>query len=840
MDKQDKQQKRRFAITREYKYIKRYKVIQKSFLDKLLEDLKPKKEKKKEIVKEVKEEKAVKGADIALMKALPIIIFVVIIGYVFFTFQNIQQALQAQLIEEKKEIIFPEIRRAFFSDYGSISERKSAVILNVYLPEEKMYTVRLSHLTRPFSNIIYIYSDDIYPKTQDTVDFINMLKKRLERRGFIVQNINSKEQILYMASNSIFVLPSDKIPPNMEEYFEFMIKKDILPIIISSTPTEQQFGLGIKDINPYWASKNIQFVPTTQDPKNMRMYQMFYLVKNAQLINDGASYFINEKTGDEFIFVPGSVGDSLINHWKNVSDAVLDVEDLIIAFVNGLRPYERQGKEYVPVETVYNLENGSHYIFIESDNIDKKSFDVLVTFEFDEEKYFKVVSVHKDYNGYIFPAEKMPILPFYVRKSHVLLQYLPNPEKQSFSKLSFYVYDNRGSVIEEIPISGHAAVSLNSISTIQYINTSLQQGRYLLEIKDKQTDVVYARTLLELGSLDIRTEADFDKGKITFYFEIAGRPTKVGYVTLSLKGADFQAGGRNTDRLPIDMSQYFGGSIPAGNYTFLINIEGLGEREINVYNPPRIGLSRLFSPERIVMFLLAGGIYAVGMLVKQREELPYTIDIPDFAPVEYTTLELTKEEIKEAFNKIQEYYRWRYTPLTLQEIKNGIAVVLGRQDLVINDFNLEIVLSLLEKEGIIKEESGYYMLTDWLKTGFSPQQLVAFRIIRDIALENAIPFKPLTRSLPHTKLTFPWQEFWIYIYSSLDKESIIDSVLTNVANHPEHLHIILVHNEEEAYTFRTLLSSGRKKDSLLKSYLNTETVLLFTTDELLNKIKELI
>jgi len=56
---------------------------------------------------------------------------------------------------------------------------------------------------------------------------------------------------------------------------------------------------------------------------------------------------------------------------------------------------------------------------------------------------------------------------------------------------------------------------------------------------------------------------------------------------------------------------------------------------------------------------------------------------------------------------------------------------------------------------------------------------------------------------------------------------------------PQHLHIILTHNEEEAYTFHTLLSTGRKRDSLLKAYIDNEVVFLFTTQELIDKIKQL-
>jgi hypothetical protein len=324
------------------------------------------------------------------------------------------------------------------------------------------------------------------------------------------------------------------------------------------------------------------------------------------------------------------------------------------------------------------------------------------------------------------------------------------------------------------------------------------------------------------------------------YFEIAGKPTKIGQAVISSTSfGDYQAIVKNSDRAVLDLSKYFGGSIPAGNYTFKVDIQGLGTIEVNVYRAPALGITRLFSIERMIMFLIAGIIYAAGFLIKRNEELPYSIDVPDFAPVEYNTLQLTEEEILKSFDTISDYYKWKYIPLKLEEIKRGISMYLGRTDLIINDFNLEIVLATLEREGLIEEESGFYIKKEWLKTGFTKEQLVAFRLIRDAAISNAVQFKNLTRSLPNTKLMFPWQEFWIYLYSSVDKERIVETVIQNVYKNPDALHVIVVHDQEEAYTFHTLLSTGRKKDALLKAYIDNGIVFMFTTQELVDKINQL-
>ncbi|MEM4295497.1 MAG: hypothetical protein QXI89_01890 [Candidatus Anstonellales archaeon] len=829
---------KRFAINKDYKYIKNFKIAQRSFIDNLLDQFKTKKP-KQEKVKEIKEKVQVKGIDIMLMKALPLLIFLGLIGYFYITFQNITASLAEQPVIGEEKIKFPEIRKALFIDYGARDNRIYAALINLYLPEEKIYTIHLSRMIRPFTGNIFIYSDDIYPKTEDTLKFIETLEKELNNKGFVVQRIYSKEQLNYIDSNSIFVLPSDKLPANIENYFDKMSEKGITILIISSTPTNEQIELGIRDITSYWASKDIRFIPSTFKPSGMKMYQAFYYVDKASLINGGASYILT-KGGDEFIFIPGSVGDTITNHWRNSQEAALDTANIIIEFVKGLREYKKEeGERLVPDEILYNLPNGSHYVLIENNDKNKSALNVLLTADLDGNTFFyKPLTVVKDYNGYIYPNEPMPILPFYVRNVPIVFEYLPDPEQALFSSIGLKLVNANNQVVDNVTLAQGSQVPLNSISTVQYINKDLNDTRYLIELVDLRKNTVYSRSVLELGTLEIRPEPKFDEGKITFYFEIAGRPTKVGNVVLSLVGGDFTAGTRNSDRITIDMSGYYGGAIPAGNYTFKFSIEGLGQREVNIYNPPKIGISRLFSIERMALILIAGIIYAVGMMVKRAEELPYNIDIPDFAPVEYTTLELSKEEIKKAFEVISDYYKWKYIPLRLEEIKRGISMMLGRKDLVINDFNLEIVLGNLERDGIVKEESGFYVLTEWLKSGFTIQQLIAFRLIRDAAIAHALPFKNITRALPHTKVTFPWQEMWIYLYSSLDKERITDAILNNVGK-TEALQIILVPDEREAYTFHTLLSSGRKKDSLIKAYIDNGIIFLFTTQELIDKIEQL-
>jgi hypothetical protein len=149
-----------------------------------------------------------------------------------------------------------------------------------------------------------------------------------------------------------------------------------------------------------------------------------------------------------------------------------------------------------------------------------------------------------------------------------------------------------------------------------------------------------------------------------------------------------------------------------------------------------------------------------------------------------------------------------------------------------------LVLEQLVREGLLLQEGRYYLKSEWSSTGFSSEQLVMFRLLRDVCIDLAIQFKPLSRNLPNTILTLPWQDFYIYLYSPINKEAVINTLIDGVGK-SNAISIIVVPDEEDVEAIDLAISDGRTRTALLKSYIDNELVFVFTINELTTKLHQI-
>ncbi|RME79794.1 MAG: hypothetical protein D6769_01385, partial [Methanobacteriota archaeon] len=785
-------------------------------------------------VKKVKEKKITpKGPIVLLGKLLPLLVLLAIGFFAYLKISSVLLALSQQAtIVEKPFTVTP--LSSYYVDSGTRTEKLNAVAASLDIePVDRQYDVSLGFLTMPFNGIVYIYKDpSLTPNGKELVD---SLQEELVKRGLVASVISSTQSFTQLKSESILIVPSDYLPDSMVSRIDVLRSKNILLFLISKDPSVQKSYVGqTKFVSDFWTSEGVSFKPSLKKSQALSLSYAEYEVEGASNTIYDVSYFVLSKSGMRYLFLPVSVDASISNYYKGGKKGALsDILKVFDAYI----------RSSVGDKVDYSVSGGNYTFYADwkpeqsSNKLEKlESFNALLTVTSANRTYYVPLEVSKDYPGYAHFQLPMPVLPYNITNEESLIELFLNPKENAYKRVKLLVYDPSNNVVDERDVNDAVPIPPNIPFKATYINKNLSTGTYILSFVDARTAHTYARTVLEIGQLEVKGEPDFDKGVINFTFYVGGRPTQVSQATISYK--DFKKTYTGVQSAPFDLSEYFKGSIPSGTYDFKVDVEGAVTQTVTLKRVPRTNIGALLKPTNIAMLLISAAFYVFAMFIKRKEELPFSIDIPDFAPVEYDTKEITEEQLIEAFEQVNKFYKWKFSPLNLDEIKKGISTVLGDNELVLNDFNLEIVLNHAIASGKLIEKDGYYLPSSWQDYGFTPDQLVMFRKIRDVCVDLAIPFKPLSKSFPSTTLTFPWQKFDIYLYSPYNKASLIKSILSRVGDETR-AQIILFSSEEELDKFEKVLSDGTQQSSLLRSYIDNELVFIFTIDDLIKHIKQL-
>jgi hypothetical protein len=215
-----------------------------------------------------------------------------------------------------------------------------------------------------------------------------------------------------------------------------------------------------------------------------------------------------------------------------------------------------------------------------------------------------------------------------------------------------------------------------------------------------------------------------------------------------------------------------------------------------------------------------------------------SLDIPDFPPVSRTKVPLATESVLALFEKVNENYRWEYTPLTVSEVKNGFGDLYHKGiSIYITDYNAEFLLNELKRKNKLGEFMEYYGLLSWeKKSGRTIRYLGMLRKLRDICINNAIPFTSLDESkICDSEITVVGQQMYLHFYGK-DREKNI--VKTSLQTLEKGITIVIFKDNSEKRDFNNLLNSPTNSSLLMKVEVENSSVLLLTYPELEHMIQE--
>ena len=283
-------------------------------------------------------------------------------------------------------------------------------------------------------------------------------------------------------------------------------------------------------------------------------------------------------------------------------------------------------------------------------------------------------------------------------------------------------------------------IGTRQFSIVHYYSFTIPSGYYTASLVDINGNV-YGSSLFYVANVNITpVSLNFKNGTFSFSMKSNGVPVSNTSYTASLNGAYSQTGqvqsGNLTYILPGGAAQGYGSkvftfSMFGANYTYSTN-----------YASTSPGIPPLY----IEFGVAAVFIIILNLVLKAPTTDDYYIDVPNFPPVKKVKLKADVNSITGIFDAVNFGYRWKYMPLTPEEVKNGVStnIRLENVPVAVTLQNISGVLNKLVAQGILVSSGGYYAPAVWVaQSKHDIEYLAIFRKLRDFCVTNAMLFTDL-------------------------------------------------------------------------------------------------
>ncbi|MCX8154461.1 MAG: hypothetical protein N3C61_01350 [Candidatus Micrarchaeota archaeon] len=740
------------------------------------------------------------------------IISVVVIGLlVVYGFFELVRQLQGQGEYREFRIDPPEIVEGFYAHYGPIGNNRFIPVLNIRSKE---------NLTVQVINSVHPIVKDFYIVKSSDPSLMKNIYEMTQYLGYNYRIISSRE--LESVPEGSFIIYADQI---LDENIYNFIKNSSKPVTIIflsfELPVNYRPSGGIPQRHNLFNQFPVEFNIRTNHPILGPMRVEFHIPEAN--INNFTSYHYDRSRNKLYIFFP--VGGT-----KN--DRVNSTETL----VRGLKYDLEMGtwansiaKRYSEFD-IQNIFEGARFIPITVEN--KYITDTVILYSIEKSNTFFVSSNMFPYKRGQVLSKDMFFLPRTEQSFNI--KYEPygirNERRDVEIRLLNSTYDP---LIKSIKIG-----VLDPMVTAEYKRVlDLREGLYLLELLSDGGSNILSRSIIVASDIypyaEYRETMQGREIRLIFY-SFDKSPIYVENIKYYLPWEDrtYEERFVSTNGIVIDLKQ----PLTSGNYSIRIQINNQTYyADFRVL--PRTALDRLLfgNPISMVSILLSIVLVLGANYLRPKPPIIYSIDIPEaFPPVEVDQIVLDEEMVKRAFHSVENYYKWKHIPLTEEEISEGLRTIDVRFENAIIDSNtLSIALNTLTMRGVLKKYRDYYILSEWEnESGYTIEQLVMYRTIRDSGLEMGIIFELDTNN--RIKYTTEYGDGIIYLYNPNRASEIIKSILENLNQDLEIVVIAKDFFDLKDFQYRLYFLSG---GMLVAEYIRNDRIQIYTLDDYLQRIK---
>ncbi|VVB77330.1 Uncharacterised protein [uncultured archaeon] len=347
-----------------------------------------------------------------------------------------------------------------------------------------------------------------------------------------------------------------------------------------------------------------------------------------------------------------------------------------------------------------------------------------------------------------------------------LISYEANNMTSPSVQLHIEVYDrNLSSTAQSIRIGTNTVPSRQFGAVTPTF--AIPSGYYILALKGFY-GYTYAEAYLHIANATINPiSTNFKNGSFVFSVSSNGQPVSNATYTINIDGAFENASSVVNGTITYDLPK--GTSIQFGTRVFNVRI-------FNTNYAIRVGnLQTPFNvPPLYIEFAIAIVVVVLlNFILKPPAVDEYYVDVPEFPPSKKEKVPVQEAALLGVFDKINYYYHWRFMPLTVEEIRQGINnnIRINNMPVSVTTQNADVVLSQLKNKGVLAGELNYYAPQAWVNASkHDMEYLVIFRKLRDYCVSHAILFTDLDTDVTADLLmTKEGKQNSVYIYSTEGK-----------------------------------------------------------------------
>lgn len=829
-----------FELRRKYQHAKNYRIKKKSEIDKINEKIatlfkgSSKKDKKSIFVEE---KPGKKFNPIIIAVAIFVALLIIFGGWFYFIVLP-----QTKVVEKPKEPIKIAFSTALL-DNGIITagDRRSEenigyARLRFSISGIKNYSVKLTTYAETIPRELYVFLSE-REEADGYDEFIATLRKELQKEKIVINEIDI-DRLETLPIGATIIVPSGTMP---KELLGVESKTDLNKLLSKGAViiyVGQRFALQtpLKDLPIAFDSTT-----TLQSENNFHLFQPLYEAKaNAPGIENFLIYgsvSVMKKGDGALIFVPQTIDGGWRNEEGRSAPEIggKDIANLILE----TKWATKEGEENIYAINTVNETSPTTDFFTNTFKGDKKTIKINIVAMTENNSTMqetKLVHAEKLANGSLFIDRGYTVTPREVTGEYTRMNAIIADNNSQRKSLFLEIREN-GKKITDSEFVGTRTLpaEISSIDT----PIDLDSGEYIANIVDEEGSV-YAQSYLRVAFINIKWRRDASSaGKYVFYVEREGTELKDPLRKISVK-VDNKYGPyefSNVKIISVDLSKDVErGDLPPGPHAFTFSI-GKIDKKVTIIKPdsaPPLIRDPLF----FGTIIFAALVLAIGVFFAQQGKMLYQIDIPDFPPVAKTNVPLKKEVILDLFNKVNQDYRWKYTPLTPAELKGGFKKMFYQgRPLYVTDYNIEYLLEKLEVNGDVKGYLEYFGPTIWEQQAKKTMPYLSmFRKIRDICVNYAAPFTLLGESQDcDTEITLLGQVMYASLYEKESAAQVVKKALKTIT---KGITLIVFKDEHAKSEFISLLASSSKAMLTLKMEVENGSVLLLTPTELEAKLKE--
>ena len=712
------------------------------------------------------------------------------------------------------------------------NQRVAAILLDYRSTNLQNYTINITTYDDMLPQEVFVLNSEKFEASSYS-DFISQVRSQLLAYQIPVNEISFKD-LQTLPQGAIVIIPSGIIPEEMLGVGSTISPANLtsrgIVVVYIGQPFSHMLNGSLVVSTPTTLLNSLPFGFDSSSPSpsdsGFNLYQPLYRVIprsgwDGQVIYGSVS--VAKHGNGAFVFLP----QTLDGGWReNATSAASDVARIVLE-TPWSSPNSNSNIYYFENSTNYS---GTRYFFSKPFDSDSASVKVDVTgyspssnYPLKQRLYY---NVEKSQKGDLFVDSGFTVAPTNLTGDRVRINAQLRESSPSAPDMSLIVLDSNASIAQQTPQGSVNVQAEKSFDLPLYVD----RGEYILSLSDDYGKV-YAKSYLNVVSIDT-TIKGYGSGMYVFDFTKNGQPVTLSQISVSIDGGkygtySFPSG----SSVSVDVRKYTGGdNLPVGDHNFEFTSGGY-RTSVKVST---LRVKRIFDePYFIVAMVLFIGLLIIGFVFARPENVYFSLDVPDFPPVARTKVPLSTDTILSVFEKANDAYRWQSTPLTPYEVKSGFKQIYFKGNpIFITDYNIDYLLADLQRRGLVRESIGYFGLKSWeSRTGRSIEYLSLMRKLRDICVNNAVPFTPLGESTScDSEITVVGQSMFVHFYDpTSDTSTLIKKVLSTLS---KGITIVMFRNDLEKSSFVSSLNSPSTSALILKLESDSKSVLFQTSEEL--------